>query len=160
VTPNVAAKCPMVRCRLFHGLDCETLASAGTAPFVPSHRHQRRHSERARGPTVAIVDVSKAVTLKCPARGHDECKRDISTVDVVNCASHERELLDRLFGGRASLYLFHSALIGRLETHSKGHRRSIITAVRSHWIRVGLAVCGIAPCIWVGIDLRQKLIPR
>ncbi len=57
-------------------------------------------------------------------------------------------------------YLFHSALFGRLETQSKARRHSIITTVRSRWMRVGLAVCGVALCIWVGIDLRQKLILR
>jgi hypothetical protein len=50
------------------------------------------------------------------------------------------------------LYLFHSALIGRLETHRRGDGRSIITALRSSWIRLGLAICGIAFCVWVGID--------
>ena len=57
------------------------------------------------------------------------------------------------------LYMFHSALIGRLETHGKGGR-SLIAAVRSPWLRLALAVCGVAFCIWVGIDFRQKLIPQ
>ena len=57
------------------------------------------------------------------------------------------------------LYLFHSAVIGTLETHRRGGR-SLITVLRSPWIRLGLAICGIAFCIWVGIDVRQKLIPR
>jgi len=58
------------------------------------------------------------------------------------------------------LYLFHSALIGKLETHRRGGGRKLITVLRSPWIRLALAICGIAFCIWVGIDLRQKLIPR
>jgi hypothetical protein len=66
---------------------------------------------------------------------------------------------DFIVGG-LGLYLFHSALIGKLETHRRGGGRSLVTTLRSPWIRLGLAICGVAFCIWVGIDLRQKLIPR
>jgi len=61
-------------------------------------------------------------------------------------------------GAGVGLYLFHSALIGRLETHRKGGGRSLITALHSPWIRIALAICGLALCAWVGMDLRHKII--
>jgi hypothetical protein len=64
------------------------------------------------------------------------------------------------FAAGLGLYLFHSALIRRLETHHRGGRRSVITDLKAPWIRIALAICGVAICIWVGIDVRQKLIPR
>ena len=61
------------------------------------------------------------------------------------------------FAAVLGLYLFHSALVGRFETHRRGGGHSIIIALRSSWIRIALALSGVAICVWVGLDLRQKL---
>jgi len=57
------------------------------------------------------------------------------------------------------VYAFHSALIGRLETHHRAGR-SIITVIKAPWIRIALALLGVTICTWVGIDIRQKLVIR
>jgi hypothetical protein len=50
-----------------------------------------------------VFQQPQAITLKCPAQGHDECNGDVATVGCVVADLAQRSVLDRHLSSKAVL---------------------------------------------------------